>query len=143
MNFQKAKKSTAESCRMNWNLMRDKEFGSFKLLKLKYRKVDQMIQPFCRIAFPQEIRSTLFYFKKFQKPQKSTTASSWIHWNVMNDQEFGSLKVLKLKYRRGDQIIQPFCSIGSSKKLGPPSLIWGICKNLRKVLLNHGECIEM
>ena len=41
----------------------------------------------------------------------------------MNDYEFGSIKLLKLKYRREDQIIQILCKIGSPQKLGPPSLI--------------------
>ena len=36
----------------------------------------------------------------------------------MNDKKFWSLKLLKLKYRRGDQIILP-------KKLAPPVLnLW-------------------
>ena len=38
----------------------------------------------------------------------------------MKDEEFRSIKVLKLKYRRGDQIIQTFCRIGSPQKFGPP-----------------------
>ena len=44
----------------------------------------------------------------------------------MNDEEFGTRKLLKLKYRKGDQIIQTFCKIGSPQKLGPPIF------NLRK-----------
>ena len=46
-----------------------------------------------------------------------------MHWNLMNDKEFGSLKLLKLKYRREDQIIQTFFRIGSPQKLGPSYLI--------------------
>ena len=61
----------------------------------------------------------------------------------MNNEEFGSFKFLKLKYRSGDQIIQPFYRIGSPKKLGPPSLTWGNFKKQRKVLLNHIEYIEI
>ena len=61
----------------------------------------------------------------------------------MNDEEFGSFKFLKLKYRRGDQIIQLFCGIGSPKKLGPISLIWGNFKKMRKVMLNHIEQTEI
>ena len=60
----------------------------------------------------------------------------------MNEDEFGSRKLLKLKYRRGDQIIQTFCKIGSPQKLGPPSLICRYFKTLRKVLLNHAECMR-
>ena len=61
----------------------------------------------------------------------------------MNDEEFRSRKVLKLKSRRGDQIIQTFCKIGSPQKLGPPCLICGNFKTLRKVLLIRAKCIEM
>ena len=66
-----------------------------------------------------------------------------MHWNLMNDEEFGSIKLLKLKYRRGDQIIQTFSKIGSTQKLGPHSLISRNFKTLRKVLLNQAESIEM
>ena len=111
--FQNSDKSTAESCRMHWNLMNDEEFGSLKLLKLKYRRGYQIIQPFCRIGSPQEIRSPLCNLWKFQKSEKGTNESRRMHWNLMNDEEFGSLKLLKLKYRRGDEIIQPLCRIGS------------------------------
>ena len=62
----------------------------------------------------------------------------------MNDEEFWSKKLLKLENRRGDQIIQTFCKIGSSpQKLGPPSLICRNFKTLRKVLLNAEECFEI
>ena len=50
----------------------------------------------------------------------------------MNDEEFGSRKVLKLKYRRGNQIIQTFCKIGYPQKLDPPSLICRNSKTLKK-----------
>ena len=59
----------------------------------------------------------------------------------MNDEEFESVKLLKLKYRRADQIIQTFLKIGSPQKLGPPSLTCRNFKILRKVLLNQAECI--
>ena len=36
-----------------------------------------------------------------------------MYWNLMNDEEIRHLKLLKLKYRWGDQIIQTFCKIGS------------------------------
>ena len=61
----------------------------------------------------------------------------------MNDDEFGSIKLLKLKYRSGDQIIWTFCKIGSPQKLGPPSLIFRNYETQRKVLLNDEECIEI
>ena len=61
----------------------------------------------------------------------------------MNHKEFASLKVLKLKYRKEDQIIQTFCRIGSFQKLGLPFLICINLKTLVKVLLNHEEWIEI
>ena len=61
----------------------------------------------------------------------------------MNDEEIGSLELLRLKYRRGDQIIQTFCKIGSTQKLGPLSLISRNFKALIKILSNHAEYIEM
>ena len=118
--FQKFGKSTAESCRMHWNLMNDEEFGSFKFLKLKYRRGEQIIRLFCRIGSLQEIRPPLFNLRKFQKPEKSTAESYRMHWNLMKDQEFGSFKFLKLKYRSGDLIIQPFCRFGSHKEIRFP-----------------------
>ena len=65
-----------------------------------------------------------------------------------------------MKDRRGHQIIQTCCRIGSPQKSGPhslicghlksirkklglPSLIFGNLKTLRKVLLNHAECTEI
>ena len=143
MNFQKAEKSTAESCRMNWNLMNDKEFGCFKLLKLKYRRGNQIIHPFCRIGSPQENRPHLFNLMSFQKGEKSTAESYRMHWNLMNNDEFGSLKFLKLKYKWGDQIIRCSGELLPPKKLGPPSLIWQIFRKLRKLLLLHLGCIEI
>ena len=78
--------------------------------------------------FPPEIRSPLFNLYKFQDSSKSTPESCRIHWNVMNDEEIGSRKLLKLKYRRGDQIVHLFCIIGSSQEIKPPQLIQLFCK---------------
>ena len=112
-------------------------------LKFKYRSGGPNNSDFLQNWFPLEIRSPLFNLKKFQDFQKSTPPSCRMHGDLMNDDEFGSIKLLKLKYRRGDQIIQTFCKIGSPQKLGPPSLICRNFKTLRKVLLNHEECIEI
>ena len=104
LNFRKfwnLDKRTAESCRIHWKLMNAKEFGSFKFLKFKYIREVQIIQLFWRIGSPQEIRSPLFNLRKFQKLQKSTAESCKMHWNLMNEEEFGSFKFVKLKYRRG------------------------------------------
>ena len=66
-----------------------------------------------------------------------------MHWNIMNDKEIVSIKLLKLKYRRGDQVIQSFHKIGSPQKLDPTSLMFRNSKSLKKVVLNHAECIEI
>ena len=115
--FETFEKSTPESCRMHWNLMNDEEFGSLKLLKLKYRRGDQIIQLFCRIGSPQEIIFPLFNSQKLQSSEKGTPESCKMHWNLMNDKEFRSFKLLKLKYRRGDRIIQLFCRICYSQEI--------------------------
>ena len=59
----------------------------------------------------------------------------------MNDEEIWYLKLLKLKYRKGDQI-QTFCKIGSPQKLDNHSLVWRNLKTRRKVPLDHAEWIE-
>ena len=132
------------SSTMHWNLANEEDFGSLKFLKLKYSRWDQIIQSLCRIGCPQEIRSPLFNLKKFSKVVKSAAESSTMHWNLMNDEGLGPFKLVKLKYRRGDQIIQPFYRIGPLPKiLGPPSLIWWNFENLWNVLLNLVECIKI
>ena len=125
--LRKIKRSSAESCSTHWNLMIDEEFESLKFLELKYWRGDQIIQPFCKIASHQEIRSLLFNLRKFQKIEKSRGESWSTHWNLMNDEEFESVKYLEFKYRRGVQIIQPFCRIGSHEE------IWSPVFNLRKL----------
>ena len=92
---------------------------------------------------PPEIRSPLFNLQKFQKSYKINPESCRMHWNLMNDEEFRSLNLLKLKYRRRDQIIQSFCRPGSPQKLVPPSLICGNLKSLGKALVNHAECFKI
>ena len=104
--------------------MNDEEFGSKKLLKLKYRRGDQIIQTFCKIGSPQKLDPPFFNWYKLENPERNTPESYKMHWNLMNDKEFGSKKLLKLKYRRGDQIIQTFCKIGSPQKLDPPFFNW-------------------
>ena len=61
----------------------------------------------------------------------------------MNDKEFGSRKLLKFKYRRGDQIIKTFYKIGSTQKLGPPCLICKNLSSLRKIFLIHTEWTDI
>ena len=101
----------------------------------------QIIQTFCKIGLPLEIGSPLINLKKFQGSDKITPESWTVHWNLMNDKEFGSRKLLKLKWRSEDQIIQTFCKIGSPLKLAPPSLFCRNFKTLRSVFLNQGKSI--
>ena len=130
----KAEKIKSKLCQIIWNLLNDEEFWPLKVLKLKYRRGDQISQGFCRIDLPQEIRSL---HSLICENFKSTIEWCTMHWNLMNDEEFSSLKISKLKYRRGDQIIN------SPKEIGPHSLVVGNLKALRKVLLNQLECIEI
>ena len=174
---------------MHSNLTYDKEFGSSKLLKLKYRRGDQIIQPFCRTGSLQEIKSPIFNLWKFEKVWEKF---SWIMQNTlkpnewqriwvlktfkieilkggpnnsallqncfsptnqvrllqfqeilkiwekvllshvelnqiqMNDKELSSFNLSKLKYRTGEQMIQPFLRICS------PQEIWTLPFNLWK-----------
>ena len=55
--------------------MNDKEFESLKLLKLKERRGEQIVEQFCRIGSPQEIRYPLFNFRKFKTSEKTTPDS--------------------------------------------------------------------
>ena len=108
-------KSTPQSWGIHSNGNNDKKFGSIKLLKFKYRRGDQIIQIFCKIWFPPEIRSPLFNLRKFQDCEESLLDSCRRDWNLMNDKEIRSKKLLKLENKRGDQIIQTFCKIGSPR----------------------------
>ena len=101
---------------MHWNLLTDHEIGSLKFLKLKYRRWYGKIQLFCRIGSDKEIGSSLFNLSKGYKTEKSIGESCRMHWCLLNDNEFGSLKFLKFRYGRGDQIIQPFY------RIAPPPL---------------------
>ena len=131
--FENSEKSTLESCRMYWNLMNDKQFGFSKLLKLKYRMVDEIIQTFCRIGSTQEIRSLLLNLQKFQKCEKRTPESCRMYWNLMNEKQLGSSKLLKLKYRREDQIIQSFCRIGVPQEIRWPLFNFWKFENSEKI----------
>ena len=96
--------------------MNDDEFGSAKLLKFKYRRGDQIIHSFWKIG------SFFFNLQKFQEPDKKKSSESYrTHGNLMKEEEFGSLKVLKSKYRSGDEIRnsagQKF--LGSSQEIKP------------------------
>ena len=88
-------------------------------------------------------------------------------WNALKSKEWGRKivhKTFKIDIKKGGggggkkitpfakmggggagvgQIIHTFCKIGSCQKLGPPSLIWRNLKTLKKLLLNHEECIEI
>ena len=125
--------------------MNEKQFGSFKLLKLKYRRWEQIIQLSCRIVSPKKKDPTLLNLWKFQKSENSTPESYIMHWDLMNDHEFGYLTLLKLKYRRRDKIIQLFCSIGSPKKLDVPLQFAEIFNDWEKyslIIQNALKCNE-
>ena len=114
-----------------------------KTFKIEIQKGGPNNSDFLENWLHPEIRSSLFNLWKFQDSEKSTPELCRMHWNLINYNEFGSINLLKLKYRRADQIIQTLCKTGSTEKLGPPSLICRNFKTLRKLLLNYAECIEM
>ena len=70
----------------------DEEFEYLKLLKLKYRKGEQIIQTFCRIGAP-EIRSIFFNLQKFKSSEEITPESCRMHWNLKNDKDRLSIKL--------------------------------------------------
>ena len=115
-----------------------------KTFKTEMQKRGPNNSDFLQNWFPSEIRSPLFNLSKFQNSEKITPESCKMHWNLLNDEEFGPRKLLRLKYIRKDQTIQTFCKTGPPpQKLGPPSLICRNFKTLRKLLLNHAKCIEI
>ena len=61
----------------------------------------------------------------------------------MNEELYRSIELLRLKYRRGDHIIETFCQFVSTQKLGPPSFIFRNLRTLRKVVVIHGEKTEI
>ena len=130
---------------MDWNVMNDKEFGSIELLRLKYRRGGPNNSDILQNWFPPEISPPPpppSLICRNLKTLRSTPESYKMHWNLMNDKEFGSKKLLKLKYRRGDQIIQTFGKIGSPQ-VSPSSLICRNFRTLRKAFLVHAEWTEM
>ena len=113
-----------------------------KTFKIEIQKRGPNNSDFLQNWFPSEIRSSSLISRNF-KTLRKVLLNSRMHWNLMKDDQFGSIKFLKLKYRRGHQIIQTFCKIGSPQKLCRLSIICRNFKTLRKVLLNHSECIEI
>ena len=55
--------------------MNGKECESKKLLKLKYKGGDKIIQPFARIGSPKEITSAVFNLQKFQNSEENSRES--------------------------------------------------------------------
>ena len=113
-----------------------------KTFKIEIQKRGPNNSDFLQNWFPSEIESSSLISRNF-KTLRKVLLNSRMHWNLIKDDQFGSIKLLKLKYRRGHQIIQTFCKIGSPPKLCPLSIICRKFKTLRKVLLNHAECIEI
>ena len=76
-----------------------------KTFKIQKKGGGQSNSDFLQNWFPQEIRIPLFNLWKFKNSEKGTPESRRMQWNLMNDEEIGSIKLLKFKYRRGDQKI--------------------------------------
>ena len=71
--------------------MNDVECASFQFFKLKYNRRDQIIQPYCRIGSPHEIRSPSLIWENFKN--LSAALSCIMHWNLMNYKEFQSFNI--------------------------------------------------
>ena len=132
--------------------MNDAEFGSIKLLRLKYRRRDQIIQTFCKIGPPQKLDPPYAYLKTLTEVllnHRKCLKSKCLKWLKSNESRriwvHGTFKIEIQKWggEGGDKITQTFCKIGSPQKLDPPSLICTNLKTLREVHLNHTKCIEI
>ena len=71
-------------------------------------------------CFLWEIRSPIFNLCKFKYPERSTPKPPKMHSNLMIHEEFGSTKLFKLKYKRGNQIIKTLCKIASPPEIRSP-----------------------
>ena len=83
--------------------MKDKEFGLIELLRLKYRREDQIILTFCKFGFTQKLDPTSFNLPKFQDSNKSTPDSCRNDWNQMNDENLGPYNVYDWNTEIGGQ----------------------------------------
>ena len=92
-----------------------------KTFKIEIKKGGPNNSDFLQNWFPPESWFPLFSFYKSQKSDKNSSESCRTQWNLMNEKESASRKLLKFKYRRGDRLIKTFYKIGSAQKLGPPS----------------------
>ena len=114
---------------------------SFKII---IQKVGRNISAVLQNWLLPEIRYPLFKLQKFQDSEKSLPEWCRMKWNLMNDEKFGCLKLLKLNYRSGEPnnsaVLENWFA---PKKLGLPSLVFVNLETLRKILLNHTECIEI
>ena len=115
----------------------------YKIFKIEIQKLGENNSDFLQSCLRPEITSTLLNLQKFQGSEKSIFESCRMYWNLRNDKDIGSEKLIKLKYKRVDQIIQTFCKIGFPKILVPPSLICRNFKIMRKVPLDQAECIQI
>ena len=102
-----------------------------KTFKTEIHKGGPNNSDFLKNSHPPEVMSPLFNLYKFQDSEKITPESCRMRWNLMYDGEFWSIKIFKFKYIRWDQIIHPFCKIGSpqnSDKITPESctLHWSL-----------------
>ena len=82
--------------------MNKEEFDSIKLLKLKYRRRGiKYFTFFAKLLPPLKLAPPYLVCRNSKTLRKKTPESCRMFWNLMNDEEFGSRKFLKFKYRRG------------------------------------------
>ena len=128
------------------NALKSKEWWRiwvYKTFKIEMQKGGPNNFDILQNCFPEKLDPPSLICKNFKIMRKVLLNLCRMNWNLMNAKEIVSIKLLKSKYRSGDQINQTFCKIVSPQKLGSPSLICRNFKILRRVLLNHAEWIKI
>ena len=93
--FLDPQKSTPDSCTNEWS-----RIWIYKTFEIEIKKRGPNNADILQNWFPPEIRSPLYNLPKLQDYEKSTPDSCRNDWNLMNDEEFGSILLLWLKYKR-------------------------------------------
>ena len=66
-----------------------------------------------------------------------------MHGNLLSQEEIRFLKFLKLKYRKGEYVINLFWRIGSPQEIRAPVFNLRKFEKTEKIIAHHVECIEI
>ena len=106
-----------ESCKTLSNLMNEEEFRSFNFLILKYKGLDQIIQPFYRTGSPKKSAPPPpFVLKKLQKCEKSRAGSCRMLSNLMNQEENYWVKCSEIPTKKSEKSTGESCRINWNLK---------------------------